>query len=83
MGRYEEALGWLAHLGEVSAAELAFLPAAHLRQAEIYEAMGEPAKAAEQYARFVDMWRDADPELQPIVEEAREAVRRLAPDSDV
>jgi len=82
MGRYEEALGWLAHLGEVSAAELAFLPAAHLRQAEIYEAMGEPAKAAEQYARFVDMWRDADPELQPIVEEARANLRRLIPDSE-
>ncbi len=83
MGRYDEALGWLAHLGEVGAAEIAFEPAAALRQAEIYEAMGEPEKAAEQYARFVDMWRGADPELQAIVEEARQAVRRLAPDSDI
>ena len=48
--------------------------------ARIHESMGEPAQAAEQYARFVEMWRDADPELQPIVEEARAAVRRLAPD---
>lgn len=83
LGRYDEALGWLAHLGGVSAAGLAYQPAAALRQAEIYEAMGEPEKAAEQYARFVDMWRGADPELQAIVEEARQAVRRLAPDSDI
>jgi tetratricopeptide (TPR) repeat protein len=82
VGRYEEALGWLANLGEVGVAELAFEPAAALRQAEIYGAMGEPAKAVEQYARFVDMWRDADPELQPIVAEATEAVKRLAPDSE-
>lgn len=82
MGRYDEALGWLAHLGGVGAAELAYEPAAALRQAEIYEAMGQPDKAAEQYARFVDMWRDADPELQPIVEEARANLRRLIPDSE-
>jgi len=77
LGRYDEALGWLAHLGEVNTAELAFEPAAALRQAEIHEALGEPAKAAEQYARFVDMWRDADPELQPQVEEARQRIREL------
>jgi hypothetical protein len=81
-GRYEEALGWLAHLGGVGAAELAFLPAAALRQAEIYEALDEPTKAAEQYAEFVEMWRDADPELQPIVEEVRANLKRLLPDSE-
>lgn len=81
LGRYGEALGWLAHLGELNAAELAFEPAATLRQAEIYEALGQPTKAAEQYSRFVEMWRDADPELQPIVEEARANLARLVPDS--
>jgi tetratricopeptide (TPR) repeat protein len=81
-GRYEEALGWLAHLGEVGYAELSYVPAATLRQAEIFEALGEPLKAAEQYAEFVEMWRDADPELQPVVEEARANLRRLVPDSE-
>jgi hypothetical protein len=46
------------------------------------EALGDPARAAAQYARFVDMWRDADPELQPIVETARASLRRLVPDSE-
>jgi tetratricopeptide (TPR) repeat protein len=79
-GRYEEALGWLAHLGEVGFAELSYVPAATLRVAEIHEAMGQSAQAAAHYARFVEMWRDADPELQPIVEEARANFRRLVPD---
>lgn len=80
-GRYEEALGWLAHLGEVGYAELSYEPAATLRQAEIYEALGEPLKAAELYAEFIEMWRDADPGLQLIVEEARVNLLRLVPDS--
>jgi DNA-binding SARP family transcriptional activator len=45
------------------------------RLGQLYEARGEPAKAAERYAEFVELWRDADPELQPRVAEAR---RRLA-----
>lgn len=80
-GRLEEALGWLAHLGEVGYAELSYVPAATLRQAEIWEALGDDSKAAEQYADFIDMWRDADAELQPLVEGARANLRRLAPDS--
>lgn len=81
-GRYEEALGWLAHLGEVGYAELSYVPAATLRQAEICEALGQPSKAAEHYAAFVERWRDADPELQPIVAEAQANLRRLLPDSE-
>ena len=80
LGRYDEAVGWLENLGSVGAAEVAMEPGAALYLARIHESMGEQALAAERYAEFVDMWRDADPELQPIVEEAREAVRRLAPD---
>jgi tetratricopeptide (TPR) repeat protein len=48
---------------------------AHLRLAEIYEAQGERQKAAEHYARFAELWKDCDPELRPLVEEAR---RRMA-----
>jgi len=42
---------------------------------ELYEAKGERAKAVDFYGRFADLWRDADPALQPRV---REAKRRLA-----
>ncbi len=80
LGRYEESLGWLANLGRTTWLELAYLPAAELHQAEIQEALLRPEKAAEHYARFVEMWREADPELQPRVEEARAALRRLMPD---
>ncbi len=42
-----------------------------------YEALGENQKAAEYYGRIVEMWADPDPELQPRVEELREALTRV------
>ena len=48
------------------------------RLGELYEARGDRAKARDYYGRFVDLWRDADPELQPIVADARAALRRLS-----
>jgi eukaryotic-like serine/threonine-protein kinase len=45
------------------------------RLAQLHEARGNHARAAEHYARFIELWQDADPELQPRVREAR---RRLA-----
>lgn len=39
--------------------------------------LGNREKAAEGYASVVDVWRDADPLLQPFVEEARRALQRL------
>jgi tetratricopeptide (TPR) repeat protein len=44
---------------------------AHYRLAEIYERQGEREKAAAHYARFAELWKDCDPELRPLVEEAR------------
>jgi hypothetical protein len=34
-------------------------------------------KAASHYAKFVDLWKDADPELQPHVRKARERLAVL------
>ena len=42
-----------------------------------YEALGENERAAEYYGRILEMWADPDPELQPRVEELREALRRV------
>jgi tetratricopeptide (TPR) repeat protein len=50
-------------------------PKAYYRLAELYEARGDRAKAADFYGRFTELWREADPVLQPQVREAR---RRLA-----
>ncbi len=41
------------------------------RLGELYDAAGDWEKAAEYYARFVELWKDADPELQPRVEAAQ------------
>lgn len=43
----------------------------HERLAELYESKGDLPKAAEQYARFIELWENADSELQPAVKEAR------------
>ena len=45
------------------------------RLGALYRARGEHAKARDYYGRFVDLWKDADPELQPIVTEARAALK--------
>jgi tetratricopeptide (TPR) repeat protein len=45
--------------------------------AELYEKKGDREKAALHYRRFIELWKDADPELQPKVEDARARLRRL------
>ena len=51
--------------------------AAYLELARILERTGRPAEAREAYQFVAYAWRHADPELQPQVEEARQAVARL------
>jgi tetratricopeptide (TPR) repeat protein len=41
------------------------------RLGELYEARGDTAKAVEYYNAFVELWQDADPELQPAVRDVR------------
>jgi tetratricopeptide (TPR) repeat protein len=44
---------------------------------QVYTELGEPEKARESYEYALLSWRDADPELQPRVEAAREGLARL------
>jgi tetratricopeptide (TPR) repeat protein len=47
------------------------------RLGELYEAKGNTAKAIENYSKFIDLWKDADPELQPSVKQARARLEEL------
>ncbi|NIN70631.1 MAG: tetratricopeptide repeat protein [Gemmatimonadetes bacterium] len=76
-GRSREALGWLASLGDLQAYEIAYVAPAHLRRAQIHERLGEPEQAAEHYARFIELWRECDPELRPLVEDAEARLAQL------
>ncbi|HEY7893441.1 MAG TPA: protein kinase [Gemmatimonadaceae bacterium] len=51
------------------------LPLVYRRLGELYETKGNRSEAATYYAKFVDLWKNADPDLQPAVAEAK---RRLA-----
>jgi len=54
------------------------LAASYQRLGELYEQQGEPAKAADYYGRLLDLWRNADPELQPILRDLHARLARLA-----
>ena len=54
-----------------------FLAGAYKRLGELWEAKGDKVKAAGYYTKFVTMWKDADPELQPKVSEVRKRLIRL------
>jgi tetratricopeptide (TPR) repeat protein len=52
-------------------------PLASYQLGKVYEELGDYAKARDSYAFCLTSWRDADPELQPKVQEVRAAVQRL------
>ncbi|HEX5817904.1 MAG TPA: tetratricopeptide repeat protein, partial [Gemmatimonadales bacterium] len=52
-------------------------PQVHRQLGALYEARGDRTKAVEQYTAFLDLWRDADPVLQPQVREVKERLSRL------
>lgn len=52
-------------------------PLAWLHLAEIHDARGELGEAARWYARFTEIWVDADEELQPMVERARGRLEQI------
>ena len=71
LGRNTEALEWFASLGDGSVTEIPLRAMSNYRQAEILERMKRPREARAQYARFVELWSNADPQFQPLVQAAR------------
>ncbi len=50
------------------------------RLGALYEERGNTERAIYYYGKLVELWKDADPELQPRVEAARRAISVLSPD---
>lgn len=82
-GRYEEALSWYRSLHDGnSISGVRYLGPSYLRRAEIYEQMGDIENAITYYTRFLELWKDADPELQAAwVDPARQRLDRLVGDT--
>ncbi len=54
------------------------LAQSYQRLGELYEERGNKDRALDYYGRFVQLWKDADPVLQPQVKEIRERMTKLA-----
>jgi len=76
LGRYEEALPWYGNIIQ-SIYDHTYLTPSYLRRGEIYEKLGNQEEAIEHYTRFVELWKDCDPELRPLVDDVEARLERL------
>ena len=79
IANYEKYLAtpyWLKYIPPLDPVRV---PMIRERLGQLYEAKGDAAKAAEHYRAFIDLWKNADPELQPRVAEARRRLAKLTP----
>jgi DNA-binding SARP family transcriptional activator/TolB-like protein len=75
--RWDDAARVYNSLGFDYRRRLGVWPLSHYKLGIIYENLEEPEEAIASYEYFVENWKDADPELQPMVEEARQAMIRV------
>jgi eukaryotic-like serine/threonine-protein kinase len=54
-----------------------WLARTYYRLGELFESRGERGKAAEYYAKFIRLWKNADPELRPKVLDAKSRLKAL------
>ncbi len=57
--------------------DMYYLAGVHKRLGELYEAKGNREKATAHYLAFVDLWKNADPELQPAVTQVKQRLAHL------
>jgi len=70
---------WLAHKGAYSVLIDATRQAAtYQRLGELYAQAGDRKRAMDNYLKLADLWKNADPELQPIVKDAHARIARLS-----
>ena len=54
-----------------------WLAGSYKRLGELYESTGDLPKAATNLQKFIELWKNADPELQPRVRDARARLERI------
>lgn len=79
--RYEEFVNARWVFGPDREQDAAFLVPVRERLAELYEERGEGERAAGQYREILRQWADADPQLQPRLDAAREGLARTSGDT--
>lgn len=82
LGNADSALHWYTVYLESKSQRQAlndalFLAGAYRRAGELHEARGEGARAIERYTGMLDLWRNADPSLQPVLRDVRQRVSAL------
>ncbi|HXV90089.1 MAG TPA: protein kinase [Gemmatimonadales bacterium] len=77
LGRDDDARAWLGSVLWFGIYDRAWAGPAQLRIARIFERAGRRDSAAAYYQRVLELWDGSDPELRPLVEDARAALARL------
>jgi hypothetical protein len=77
LGDRHAALQWYATFPDMSAYDIAYMPAARLFEGRLRESMGDREGAALSYLRFLSAWQSADPIFRPIIEETRASYHHL------
>lgn len=75
--RYDEAARWFDNLDDAIISDMPHISYILLRRAQIADSRNESEKARDLYARFLKLWDNPDPELKPIVDQARSRLAAL------
>ncbi len=76
-GRLAEAAQVYSSVGDYSLDGLPYMPLTHLRRGDVYLQMGDRVRAADHYARFVQAWKECDPDLRPLRAAAEKKLAQL------
>ncbi|HEX4381496.1 MAG TPA: protein kinase [Myxococcales bacterium] len=77
LDRPQEALPLYEALDFYNITSPAFLPAANLRRARIYEKLGDTRRAIERYEIFAELWKNCEPEEQAQLEQVQSRLAQL------
>ena len=57
--------------------DVVWLPSVYVHLGELYEERGDRERAVDYYNRLVELWHDAEPELQPVIQDLRRRIASL------